>query len=158
MAVGLFEDPDLARTTVYFTSYYFETCRLLGRIDRLFERMGFWFDLEKQGFRTVLESPEPSRSDCHAWGAHPLYHCFATIMGIRPAGMGGNDFVIEPGLGPLQWAKCRFAHPKGDLHLDLRREGKALACRVTMPAGVSGSVFHGGRQRILAAGGQEFTL
>jgi hypothetical protein len=100
IALGLLTDPRMERTTIYFSHYLFETYRGLGRIDALLERMKLWFDLPGMGFRTTLESPEPSRSDCHAWGAHPLYHYFATILGIRPAGVGSPDLVIAPQLGP----------------------------------------------------------
>jgi hypothetical protein len=84
----LFTDDRLTRTTIYFCHYLFETCALTGRIDHLFERLKLWFNLKSHGFKTTLESPEPSRSDCHGWGAHPMYHYFATILGIRPARNG----------------------------------------------------------------------
>jgi hypothetical protein len=43
---------DLARTTIYFTHYLFETYRCAGVVDHFFERMQGWFELKAQGLKT----------------------------------------------------------------------------------------------------------
>ncbi len=133
---GLFDDPDLERTTIYFSHYLLETCRLTGRMDKFFARLQQWFDLPALGFKTTLEHPEPSRSDCHAWGAHPLYHYLASILGIRPARLGGRDFIVSPQLGPLNWASGSFPLPQGDLKVEVRREGGRIHGSVSAPRGL----------------------
>ncbi|MGC4032795.1 MAG: hypothetical protein QM754_13890 [Tepidisphaeraceae bacterium] len=67
LTAGLFEDAGLARATIYFSHYLFETCGLAGRVDRLFDRLSLWFDHKPMGLKTTVEMPEPTRSDCHAW-------------------------------------------------------------------------------------------
>lgn len=126
------QDPDLTRTTVYFSHYLFEAYRLLGRTDNLINRMDLWFGLVANGFKTTIEAPEPSRSDCHAWGAHPLYHYLTTILGIRPAGFGFNEVRIDPQLGPLEWAAGRMAHPKGFIDVEIRHG----SVTIQLPEGV----------------------
>ena len=42
-----------------------------------------WKDMLDKGAVTTWEKPEPTRSDCHAWGAHLYYHYFASLAGIR---------------------------------------------------------------------------
>jgi hypothetical protein len=153
---GLMKDPNLHRTTIYFTHYLFDTYRVMGRADAIFDRLKLWLDLPGQGFKTTLESPEPTRSDCHAWGAHPLYHYFASILGIRPSGLGATDFSIEPELGPLQWASGKLVTPKGFIEAEFRREGKGLRARIVMPAGLAGEYLHAGKLVPLKAGAQEF--
>ena len=59
----------------------------------------FWKDLPSQGFMTAPERPEPSRSDCHGWGSHPLYYMVTGIAGIQPVGFGGKVFAINPAAG-----------------------------------------------------------
>jgi glycogen debranching enzyme len=71
-AKNLLQDKSITRTTIYFNHYLFETYRLLEQPAAFFDRMGLWFDLPAQGFKTTPEQPEPTRSDCHGWGAHPL--------------------------------------------------------------------------------------
>jgi len=139
VAQGLLSDPSLDRTTIYFSHYLFETLRMLGRIDVLVERMALWFDLPGQGFKTTFEKPEPSRSDCHAWGAHPLFHYFATILGIRPAALGFREVTIMPQLGPLQQASGKMVHPLGgEISVELRQQNGKLSGWVQLPAGITG--------------------
>lgn len=89
--------PEAARSTIYFSHYLFEAARKLKRGDLVLERLRRdWFILRKMGFKTTYETPMPSRSDCHAWGAHPLYHYYASIIGLRPTALGSNKFTIEP--------------------------------------------------------------
>ncbi len=152
VAHGLLHDPGLDRTTIYFTHYLFETYRLLGRIDALLDRLGLWLELKRLGFKTTVEHPEPSRSDCHAWGAHPIYHYFASILGIRPAEMGFRTVRIEPQLGPLTWARGTLVHPQGEIEADLRIEDGALKGTIRLPEGVNGVLAWDGRERALSEG------
>jgi len=138
--VGLLADDDLARTTIYFTHYLFETYRQIGRIDRLFDRLPLWFDHKTNGLRTTIEMPEPTRSDCHAWGAHPIYHYFASILGIRPASAGFKTVDIHPQLGPLTWAKGSMPHPRGTIGVDLKQDGGKLTGTVDLPDGITGQL------------------
>ena len=151
---GLLEAADLARTTIYFSHYLFETMRLMGRMDVVFERLGLWLTLKDLGFKTTLEHPEPSRSDCHAWAAHPIYHYFASVLGIRPASPGFRTVTIAPQLGPLAEARGRLVHPKGFIEVDLAVKGGRLGGKVRLPKGVTGTYVAGGKRRRLRAGVQ----
>jgi alpha-L-rhamnosidase len=141
-AEGLLSAPDLRRCTIYFSHYLFETFRKLGRPEPLFARLEYWHSLLSQGFVTTPEETEPSRSDCHAWGSHPLFHYYATILGIRPSTMGFTQVEIRPQLGPLQNVSGRMVHPAGWIEVELRRVGEKLEGKITLPEGVTG-VFHG---------------
>ncbi|MBC8101874.1 MAG: alpha-L-rhamnosidase [Cytophagales bacterium] len=137
---NLIASADLAPTTIYFRHYLFETLALLRRPDLLLDRMRLWFDLPENGLKTTIEMPEPTRSDCHAWGAYPLYHYAATILGIRPAAPGFAAVRIAPQLGPLEWASATVPHPSGG-EIAVRAErgaDGALTVTVTLPGGVGG--------------------
>ena len=152
LAESLPKAQDVQRTTVYFIHYLFETCRKLGLTDLLFERLGLWFDFVRSGLKTTPEQPEPTRSDCHAWGAHVLYHYLATILGVRPGAIGFGTVRIEPRLGPLKWARGTIVHPKGMIGLDLHdEEGRTMGC-VTLPRGVTGVVVRDGRVEEIGEG------
>jgi len=154
IAAALPHDKDLARTTIYFTHYLFETYRVIGRIDALLERLSLWFELERLGFKTTFEAPEPSRSDCHAWGAHPIYHYFATLLGIRPGAMGFNTVHIAPQLGPLTSASGKLVHPLGEIEVDLVNGNGRLHGRIKLPAGLRGKFVQAGKTLDLKEGEQ----
>ena len=118
------------------------------------ERLQLWFDLKAKGFKTTLESPEPTRSDCHAWGAHPIYHTFASILGIRPTSPGFKTVEIRPQFGPLEWARGEMPHPKGKIVVELHQESAGLVGSITLPDGVTGELVHGGKRIRLRGGSQ----
>ena len=136
---------NLARTTIYFTHYLFETYYALGCVDKIFDRLSLWFELEEKGFKTTFEFPEPSRSDCHAWSAHPLYHYFASILGIRPSKPGFAEVNVFPQLGKLTWVEGKLPHPQGTIHVRLEQDAGGIKGFVILPPGVNGQ-FKSGEQ------------
>lgn len=154
-ARSLLHDADLTRTTIYMTYYLLEAFRLMKNPQAIFDRLNLWFDLENHGFKTTPEMPEPTRSDCHGWGSSPLYHYFATILGIRPDGFGFSRVRIEPLPGSLSHLRGRMPHPLGWIEADLRREEDGLHGTITLPQSVTGVFVDGDRQVELREGSQE---
>jgi hypothetical protein len=76
-AQSLIKTPGLHRATMSFSHHLFECFAKLGRTDIIFERLAPWFETDSLGLLTLPEAPEPSRSDCHAWSTHPVYHLAA---------------------------------------------------------------------------------
>jgi hypothetical protein len=105
----------------------------------LFSRLSLWFDLRKNGFVTPFEEPEPTRSDCHGWGAHPLFHYHATLLGVRPGSPGFARVEIRPHLGKLTALRGSVAHLRGAIEVNLTREGKGIRGVVRLPAGLHGN-------------------
>ena len=92
----IINDPRISRTTFYFSFYLFEAMYHVGRGDLIWPALKPWHDMLAMGLTTFAETPEPTRSDCHAWSAHPLYHYFASVLGIRPAALGCSKLSIRP--------------------------------------------------------------
>lgn len=111
--------PDLARTSVYFDHYLFEALGRIGRTEEILARFDLWFGLLDQGLQTVIEAPEPTRSDCHAWGAHPIFHLTATVIGIVPTSPGMARVQIRPQLGGLSNAATTIPTPHGPLRVSV---------------------------------------
>jgi len=159
LAENLFRDPTMERTTIYFTHYLFDCAAKTERIQPLFERMeAIWFPLSGMGFKALPEEPEPCRSDCHAWGAHPLYHFYATVLGIRPAKPGATHLVIRPQLGPLQQASGTLPHPNGgEIVVAFENHNGRLSGWITLPPGVTAVLHANGCEQPLSEGVFDFS-
>ncbi len=136
---SLMSAKNLARATIYFQHYLFDALYMLGRTDKMLEHMELWFSLKSQGFKTTLEKPEPSRSDCHAWGAHPLHHYTASLLGIRPASPGFHTVRIAPQPAGLAWLRGEVFHPAGKILVELQRDNGMLTGMAVLPQNISGS-------------------
>lgn len=158
VAQNLLHDDSLTRTTIYFNHYLFETYRLLEQPVAFFSRMGLWFDLARQGFKTTPEQPEPTRSDCHGWGAHPLYHYFASLLGIRPASFGFDSVEIAPMPGHLTHMSGEMVHPHGRIEADLHFENGHVHGNITLPTGMTGTFRFAGRKLELQPGPQSIVF
>lgn len=152
-------DTTLVRASYYFSFYLLEALRDVGLGDRYVEQLAPWRKMLALGFTTTPEAPEPSRSDSHAWSAHPNYGLLATALGVRPNAPGFRAVLIEPHLGGLAKADGRVPHPKGDIDVSLTRVGATgLRAVITLPTGVSGTLVWRGRRTALRGGRQELTL
>ena len=148
---------DLARTTVYFSFYLLETFYAHGRGELIVAKLEFWKALVAQGFKTPVEMPEPSRSDCHAWGAHPLFHMHASLSGIRPSSPGFTSVCIAPQPGGLTQLASVLPHPDGDIRFSMKQHDTAWDVEVTLPDGLTG-VLEWQQQSIALQGSQQFGL
>jgi len=157
-ADSLLSDDSLTPTTIYFTHYLFETFYLLGQPEAFFNRMALWFSLSEQGFKTTPEQPEPSRSDCHGWGAHPLYHYFTTLLGIRPTTFGFSKVEIAPMVGHLTELAGEMIHPYGTIQAHLQFENGNVWGDITLPEGLSGIFRYAEKTQLLKAGTQQIEL
>jgi hypothetical protein len=148
-------DSTLIPASYYFSWYVHEALRKVGLGDRYIEQLAPWRGMLALGLTSAPEKPEPTRSDSHAWSAHPNYGLLATVLGVRPASSGFRTVSIAPALGPLRKASGRVPHPRGDISVALTRVGtEGLAAEVTLPAGLAGRFEWQGRSVPLHAGPQ----
>ena len=153
----LVEDKDLKRCTVYFSYYLFETYFKFGRGDLFLKRLDLWRDYVKKGLTTTQEAPDSgkngqneSRSDCHAWGAHPIWFMQTGLAGIKPAAPFFEKVRVAPCPGGLKSLKATHPHPKGWIEVDLKFDGDKATGMVITP--VPGTFEFGGKTVELKAG------
>jgi hypothetical protein len=148
-------DTTITQASYYFSFYLMEALRKAGLGDRYIEQLAPWQAMLKLGLTSAPENPEPTRSDTHAWAAHPNYGLLATVLGVRPSSPGFHTVRIAPALGPLRHAEGRVPHPLGDIDVKLAREGeRGLGAEITLPRGLSGSFEWQGQRRPLREGRQ----
>lgn len=138
-----------AECTIYFSHYLLEAFFEAGEADAFFERLAFWRTLPGKGFCSLPEMPDPCRSDCHGWGAHPLFHTFASIAGIRPAAAGFAKVSIRPMPGKLTFFTATVPHPAGTVTVDFLHNDEGENFSIDLPEGVSGELFWLGKRYAL---------
>ena len=150
----LISDPDLKRTTVYFNFYLFETYFKFGRGDLFQKRLDLWREYVKKGLTTTQESPDwtdedgkthESRSDCHAWGAHPIWFMQTGLAGIRSDAPFFRKVRVAPSPGSLTELSAKHPHPQGFIEVNLKFANGTASGTVKTP--VPGT-FVFGDQRI----------
>ncbi len=153
---GLVEATDLTPVTVYFSHYLFDAYFACGRSDLFFKRLDLWRRYVKLNMSTLQEMPErpdrDPRSDCHAWGAHPLYHFQAHVAGVKPSAPFFGSVCVAPQPGPLAFIKAGTPTPHGRVDEDLRFEAGKVYGTVTLPQGLSGTFRWHGKELPLRPG------
>lgn len=147
-------DSSLTQATFYFRFYLTQAMKAVGMGDLYYSSLGPWRKMLEIGLTTFAETPEPTRSDCHAWSASPEYDFLATICGIVPDAPGFSRVLIRPALGLLTAVEGSMPHPRGMIRVKLRRTATGISGEVELPAGVTGRFAYGGKEVALHAGKQ----
>jgi alpha-L-rhamnosidase len=150
--------PPMTAATYYFRFYLARAIEHAGLGDRYLDLLGPWRTMVSLGLTTWAEQPEPTRSDSHAWSAHPNYDLLRIVAGIRPAKPGFAAIAIEPHLGVLQHVQASEPHPAGQIDVELTRETTDTRARIAVPNGVPGELIWLGKSYPLHAGEQILSL
>lgn len=138
--------PEMTAATYYFRFYLARAVEHAGLGDEYLKLLGPWREMVALGLTTWAESPEPTRSDSHAWSAHPNFDLLRIVAGIRPASAGFGRVVVEPHLGELKEVKAAMSIPQGMVEVEYHDLGSAGgAAKVNLPAGVTGEFVWKGR-------------
>lgn len=151
-------DTKLAQVSVYFRYYLNVAAKDAGLGDRYLELLGEWRAMLARGLTTWAEKADPTRSDCHAWGASPNIELYRTVLGIDSAAPGFRRVLITPHLGKLERASGSMPHPNGEIRVAYQRAGARLEAEITLPAGVEGELVWNGQRAPLHAGAAKLTL
>ena len=141
--------------TFYFRFYLARALESAGRGDRYLDLLQPWRDLLGQGLTTWPEHPDPSRSDCHAWSAHPALDFLRVVAGIRPDAPAFARVRLTPAPGVLTALSAVHPHPKGEIRVTYERSGSTLTASVELPDGVEGVLVWRGREHPIRAGAQQ---
>jgi alpha-L-rhamnosidase len=151
--------PPLTQATYYFRFYLARAFDHAGLGNMYLSLLNPWREMIANGMTTWAESPEPTRSDSHAWSAHPDYDFLTIVAGIRPQTPGFGAVTIEPHLGKLKHVSAGMPTPKGMVQVEYTfTNHAALKANVTLPADMKGHLLWNGKALELRAGKQELTL
>lgn len=138
-------DPSVTQTTFYYKFYLIRALKKAGLADRYVDMLDPWQRMIDIGLSTFAETPEPTRSDCHAWSSSPNYDLLATVCGIEPAEPGFASVRIEPHPGRLNRIRGVVPHPQGLIVVELERDGRHIRGRVELPGTLGGTFVWNGK-------------
>jgi alpha-L-rhamnosidase len=136
----------------YFRFYLARALDHAGMADDYLTSIQPWRQLLPLHFSTWPEIPGNTRSDSHAWSAHPIYDLLTLVAGIEPASPGFETVRIAPHLGSLSSLKATYPHPDGMIAVEYRRTDKGLDAEITLPAALHGTFVFGSGSWPLKAG------
>jgi hypothetical protein len=110
------------------------------------------------GLTTWAEQPEPTRSDSHAWSAHPNFDFLTIVAGIRPKAPGFSTVSIEPHLGVLRNVVSAVPTPKGVVEVKYVSDNSGMKAEISLPPNVSGELIWKGKTLTLHPGRQQLVL
>ncbi len=149
-------DENIIQTTLYFKFYLIQAMAEVGFADDYLSILDSWTEMINMGLTTFAETPEPTRSDCHAWSASPNYHFFSIICGINPMTPGFKTVIIEPHLGSLKYIEAKMPHFAGDIIVELKQiKEDGIEGIVVLPEGLSGKFVWNGKEINLISGQQK---
>jgi hypothetical protein len=137
-------EPGTTPNGVLSASYYFRfyLARALdhaGMADEYLASLDPWRKLLPLHFSTWPETPAPTRSDSHAWSAHPIYDLLTLVAGIESASPGFATVRVAPHLGDLPSLTASFPHPQGAIEVKYERKGAGFIATITLPGKLTGT-------------------
>ena len=158
--------PEMTKATYYFRFYLARALDHAGLGDRYLDLLNPWRDMVALGLTTWAEQPEPSRSDSHAWSAHPNFDFLTIVAGIRPKAPGFSTVRIDPHLGRLRHLVATVPTPRGIVEVTYTAKPSGTSAEITLPSNLEGELhweektisLHPGHQQFLLPSGQRAKL
>ncbi|MBV9340754.1 MAG: alpha-L-rhamnosidase, partial [Acidobacteria bacterium] len=150
--------PDMTTATYYFRFYLARALEHAGMGDEYLNLLKPWHNMIALGLTTWAEQPEPTRSDSHAWSAHPNFDFLRIVAGIRPKTPGFSTVVIEPHLGSLRHVISAMPTVRGTVEANYTLDGRSVLAEINLPPNVTGEIVWKGKSLALHAGHQQLSL
>jgi alpha-L-rhamnosidase len=154
------EDPELMPCSIYFKYYLHQAIQKTGLMTDYLSHLEVWQLAMKEGLSTWPEMTDPSksRSDCHAWSAHPNIEFYRIVLGIDTDGPGFSKVKIAPILGKLNHASGSVPHPNGEISVEYKLEANKMMASINLPKGVTGKFEYKGKTIVLKSGENKITI
>jgi hypothetical protein len=149
----------------YLEKYILESYFIMNDARKGIQRM-------KKRYRMMVESPlttlwegwevgshtHGGGSYNHGWSGGPLILMSQYLAGIQPGDDGFQRVLVKPQMGDLRWIECTVPHKKGIIRIQLKEGSGVLHGRITLPAGLTGTLVWNNQNRNLHEGFQEVKM
>ncbi len=161
--------PDgILSASYYFRFYLARALDHAGLADEYLKSLDPWRKLLPLHFSTWPEVPGNTRSDSHAWSAHPIYDLLTLVAGIEPASPGFATVRIAPHPGALPSITATYPHPRGEIKVEYHysgwngnpqiKGGSAFHADISLPNAVAGTFQFDGRSWPLHPGRNQIDI
>jgi alpha-L-rhamnosidase len=150
--------PPMSEMSYYFRFYLNRALEHAGLGDMYLAQLAPWYNMLDLGLSTWAETPEPTRSDCHAWSASPNYDLLTIVAGIKPGAPGFKAVRIEPHLNGLHQLDASMPHVAGKIVTSYRQETSGWSATITLPPGLDGQLLWNHKISPLHSGTQTVSL
>ena len=147
---------EFSPASIYFRFYVARALDHAGMSDLYLDTLGAWRKMLTLGLTTWAETDEPTRSDDHAWSAHPNYNLLTLVAGIKPGAPGFRTVLVAPHPGALTEFSAHMPHPLGDIAFRYRTSAGIRVFDVSLPPGLKGTFEWSGQSALLAEGANHF--
>ncbi len=96
------KDADVLKCSFSTAYEWFRACEQAGVYELTMQDMKKWIELPGMGCTCCPETPENSRSECHAWSALPMYEMICSMAGIRVNEAGWKSVRIAPHMAGME--------------------------------------------------------
>jgi hypothetical protein len=148
----------LTQASYYFQFYISRALDHAGLGDIYLDTLKPWRQMLAKGFTTTTETPDPTRSDTHAWSGHPAYDFNTIVAGVHPGAPGFATVRIRPALGRLDWVAATTPHPAGLIRTSYKHRGDTVEATIELPGKLTGVLVWKGKEYSLHPGEQKFEL
>lgn len=138
--------------SLYFRYYLHQAMAHVGMGDVFLKLLDPWRQMLGMGLSTFPEFSDPTRSDSHAWTAHPALDLLAIAAGISPALPGFTKVRIAPNPATLQTVTASMPHPRGTIRVALQKTDRGWTADVSLPPNIPGEFVWQGRKHALKTG------
>ncbi|MDI6617109.1 MAG: alpha-L-rhamnosidase C-terminal domain-containing protein [Clostridiales bacterium] len=132
---------DIPKASYAMSFYLFRALEIAGLYDRMDELLDKWRDLLDLNLTTWVEDPVNQRSDCHGWGALPLYEFPAVILGVKPKDAGYKVINISPHICNLKYAKGHVCTKFGMVFVSWNIDKNRFYIKITSPANIEKEII-----------------
>ncbi|CAM3308484.1 alpha-L-rhamnosidase C-terminal domain-containing protein [Paenibacillus lupini] len=133
LTVRTLETKGLAKVSFAMAFYLF---RVLAKTGLYARSLPLWDDWKAQvdlHLTSWVEDPVSVRSDCHAWGALPLYEFPTELLGVQPLTPGFASISVAPRISGLQEVSGCAMTPHGAVHIAWSMQEGRFSLRVERP-------------------------
>jgi hypothetical protein len=150
-------EPGLHQCSFPWMFYFLRALERAG----MYERASVFYDrlihFVKLNATTIPERHYQTRSECHAWGAFPLYEFPHTLLGVQPGSPGWGEILIRPFFGIATDCAGTVATPIGQVEVAWEQKGDHIALRGRSPESIPCVIALPGGRRVNLPRGGAFT-